>query len=178
MVIYYTGVGSRNTPNSILQIMIECGRSLAQFNTCLRSGAADGADAAFEHGCDIQHGMKEIYLPWKHFNKHPSELYNISTEALDIAQQVYGPRWKYLKPSVKNLMARNMYQVSGLNLNTPSDFLLCWTPDGCNSIHSRTLDSGGTGQALAYADMLNIPIYNFFYQKDIDDFYYNVLDEL
>jgi hypothetical protein len=178
MVINYTGIGSRNTPNSILQLMIECGRTLAQFDTCLRSGAASGADAAFEHGCDMQHGKKEIYLPWKNFSNHTSQLHNISPEAFDIAQQIYGSRWKYLKHSVKCLMARNMYQVMGESLDSPSDFLLCWTPDGCKSKQSRSINTGGTGQAIAYADMLNIPIYNFFHTTDIDDFFYNIIDAL
>ena len=55
-------------------------------------------------------------------------------------------------------MARNMHQVLGLTLDVPTDFIVCWTPDG--------KASGGTGQALRVAKDFSIPIYNL---KNADD---------
>ena len=65
---YYTGVGSRKTPGAIFDLMGEIGRNLAIDGYVLRSGGASGADTAFEQGCDLHEGMKEIYLPWKGFS--------------------------------------------------------------------------------------------------------------
>ena len=135
------------------------GSALADFEETLRSGAAPGADAAFETGCDRRHGKKEIYLPWKNFQKHPSTLFNVCEGAIEIAAE-YHSAWQYLKRPVKMLMARNVYQVLGINLDQPSDFVICWTPDGCTSRKERTKATGGTGQAIAIADAYNIPIFN------------------
>ena len=49
-------------------------------------------------------------------------------------------------------MARNTYQVLGLDLMSPVDFVICWTPLG--------RDDGGTGQAIRIANAHNIPVYN------------------
>lgn len=58
-------------------------------------------------------------------------------------------------------MARNMLQIMGLGLDEPSKFVLCWTPDGCTTKEGRIKKTGGTGQAIAYADEMDIPIFNF-----------------
>ena len=159
-MIYYTGIGSRNTPPEILIRMKVLAAALAETGYTLRSGAAPGADAEFEAGCDIYGGAKEIYLPWKNFQKHSSPHYEISEEALEIGADIYGPNFKYLKRPVKLLMSRNCYQVNGLTLDSPSKFVLCWTPDGCSKRTERTTKTGGTGQAIAYASSLGIPVYN------------------
>lgn len=70
----YAGIGSRKTPKEILGLFDYLGRYFAKRRFLLRSGAADGADTAFEDGCDIYSGPKEIYLPWKGFNGNGSEL--------------------------------------------------------------------------------------------------------
>lgn len=66
----YTGVGARNTPDRILDIMEHVGYVLAQRGYVLRSGGAEGADKAFEAGCDAAHGNKKIYIPWSGFNNY------------------------------------------------------------------------------------------------------------
>ena len=168
----YTGIGSRKTPEDILQRMRWYAHALARMNATLRSGGAPGADSAFEEGCRRATGypiaeLMEIYLPWKGFNHNPSPLHNISKAALEYAADIYGPRWQYLKRPVKNLMARNIYQVLGENLDTPSDCVVCWTPDGCISAGDRSAKTGGTGQAITCAYELDIPIFNF--QREEDD---------
>lgn len=157
---YYTGIGSRNTPHEILKIMEDLAFDLANKGLVLRSGGADGADTAFERGCCAANGEKEIYLPWKGFNDNPSHLYNISNEAMGLAEVMYGNRWPYVKPAVKKLMARNMYQVTGETLKVPSLFVVCWTPDGCETGKERSKETGGTGQAIQYASTISTPVYN------------------
>jgi len=46
----YTGIGSRACPPEILGVMFMLGEALAEQGWILRSGAAPGADSAFEQG--------------------------------------------------------------------------------------------------------------------------------
>ena len=65
----------------------------------------------------------------------------------------FHPRWDALPVYVKMLMGRNSYQILGLDLETPSDFVICWTLDG--------QITGGTGQTLRMAAYYGIPVLNF-----------------
>ena len=65
---YYTGIGSRTTPEHILKLMTKIGKYLALNGYVLRSGGANGADTAFEIGCDEGKGVKEIFIPPFNFN--------------------------------------------------------------------------------------------------------------
>lgn len=156
----YTGVGSRQTPAQPLQQMRDIAKFLANNNYILRSGAAPGADMAFEAGCDAVKGAKQIFLPWKGFNGNRSQLFNIPEKAFDIADEIYGPALKRMKYSVRCLMARNVQQVLGPDLKQPSVFLVCWTQDGATTRGQRSAQTGGTGQAIALADTLNVPVFN------------------
>ena len=71
--------------------------------------------------------------------------------AFEIASK-YHPRWNYLSQGAKFLQARNSHQILGWDLNTPSDFVICWTKGGKGQ--------GGTGQALRLARDYNIPIFD------------------
>lgn len=132
---------------------------LADEGYTLRSGAAAGADSAFETGCDEASGMKDIFLPWRGFNNNLSQLYDQHPDCFKIAGELHYA-WKHLNPSVHKLMARNVHQVLGQDLHTPSDFVVCWTPDGCTSIEQYTSKTGGTGLAIALASVNNIPVFN------------------
>lgn len=149
--IAYAGIGSRQTPSHILDLMTKIGRALAERGVILRSGAADGADAAFERGCDQVQGTKEIYLPWRGFNNHRSPFIGASPEAMDIAAKFH-PAWDKLTAPVMNLHARNVHQVLGRNLNDPVARVICWTPNASGS--------GGTGQALRIAKAYRIEIHD------------------
>ena len=148
----YAGVGSRSTPEAVLAEMATCARMLARLGCTLRSGAADGADRAFERGCDAAYGAKEIFLPWKYFNKHPSRLYFIPEDAFKIAETLH-ERFQYLKAPVKRLHARNVLQILGQEINDPVAVVLCWTP-GAAIV-------GGTATAIKLAADLEIPVINF-----------------
>jgi len=148
---YYAGIGSRGTLPTWLTWFTELATHLEAVGFTLRSGGANGADSAFEMGV-LSCYNKEIYLPWKGFNGSSSPHHEISEAALEMAAK-YHPRWNALKPAGRKFMARNCYQVLGFNLDTPVEFIVCWTPDG------RV--TGGTGQALRIAADLNIPVFNF-----------------
>ena len=153
---YYTGIGSRETPEDIKIFMTKIAAVLEEKGWILRSGGADGADLAFENGVK---NKKEVYLPWRGFNNSTSKLYTVSDEALTLASENH-PGWKYLKEPVRKLMGRNAYQVKGKDLNRLSKFLICWTPDGCESDVTRSNKTGGTGLAISIASKEGIPIFN------------------
>lgn len=141
----YTGIGSRSTPNDVLRLMTRTASRLEQLGWFLRSGGAKGADTAFELGTKT----KEVYYAKDGDN----------TMLQSIASKFH-PKWNILPIYVKQLMARNVLQVIGRDLNTPSHMVICWTPDGCESDSTRSITTGGTGLAISIADYYKIPIYN------------------
>ena len=153
---YYTGVGSRETPEPILNIMHRIAIKMAQQNITLRSGHAVGADLAFEYGCDKGGGRKEIYLA-----------YQATPEAMEMAAQFH-PAWNNLQPYVKRLHGRNAFQILGLDLQTPSTCVVCWTKDGCTSHATRSIKTGGTGTAISIASHNQIPVYNLANAKHLE----------
>lgn len=161
---YYAGIGSRKTPEEVLQIMEKLGFVLAKKGLILRSGAAEGADSAFENGCDKAKGKKEIYLPWKNFNNSISDLYfeNLPEEATDIAFK-YHPNLHRCTYGIIKMMAINSCQVLGKDCNTPSDFVVCYCEKDENGEYQ-----GGTAQALRIAEDKNIPIFNLFFKDDLE----------
>jgi len=146
------GIGSRETPADVCGMMTVYASKLAGKGYVLRSGGANGADAAFELGCDLVDGEKEIYLPWRGFMGNSSPLHNVSLPALNEAKRFH-PNWSRLNDAGRRLMGRNAYQVLGANLSVTDkvDFILFWTEDG--------KASGGTGQALRMAKYYEIPAY-------------------
>ena len=68
--------------------------------------------------------------------------------------------WKYLKNitligvdclMVEKNCKRNVFQVLGADLKTPTEFIICWTDK-----------YGGTQQALRIAKSFSIPVFNLF----------------
>lgn len=161
--ISYAGIGSRNTPKEILNLFERMGEWLAGKGLTLRSGHAQGADLAFEKGCDNGGGKKEIFLPWNGFNYvlyhetgNPESVTwtTVGRNAYQVAEKMH-PYFSGMKMGARSLMARNTYQVLGecdINETKPSRFILCYTPGGEGQ--------GGTGQALRIAKELDIPIFD------------------
>lgn len=138
---FYAGIGSRETPAEICQIMMARARDLAIQGYVLRSGGAVRADTAFEAGTIAGRGGVEIWLPWMGYNGHCSHLIP-SPEAFEMAAKFH-PAWHRCSPAAKKLHARNCHIILGANLATPVEFVLYWTKDG--------KASGGTGQGLRIA---------------------------
>lgn len=147
----YAGVGSRNVPVRARLLFNKLGEILARFNCVLFSGGAPGSDEAFEFGCDLAEGEKKIFIPWKGFNGSTSMLVVRDPKAFEIAKE-YHPCWERLSQGAQKLMARNSCQVLDEDLETPIDFLLCYT--------ERGKSKGGTAQALKIATDYGVPIWN------------------
>lgn len=149
---HYAGIGSRETPLDVMALMTKIARWLDRRDYVLRSGGADGADTAFAEGST----HKKIFLPWGGFNGlqgSPTILRDVQERAAIIAANFH-PAWDCCSPAARKLHTRNVYQVLGADLKTPSRFVVCWTKDG--------EASGGTGQALRIAEASRIPIFNLF----------------
>ena len=161
---YYAGIGSRETPDDILELMGSLAEGLYRRGYTLRSGGAPGADQAFEWGIANLGGTKQIqrhsqiFLPWANFEKkNRSWIKPCLTEpglGADIIAKVYHPRYQYLSRGAKLLMARNSHQIFGPDIYnfTLVDFVICWT--------KGAKGGGGTGQALRIARDKEIKIYD------------------
>jgi hypothetical protein len=154
---YYTGVGSRRAPPSVEGRFKEVVLRLSELDYIARSGAADGPDTWVERYAT----KSQIFLPWYDFNGNRSLLYTPTPYAFEIAAAVH-PAWERLKPTGKKLHARNAHQVLGANLQTPSDFVVCWTP-GAKIV-------GGTATAIRIAQKYGIPVFNLAEDDDADLF--------
>lgn len=157
---YYAGIGSRETPLHVQEYFSSLAAFLATKGFTFRSGGAQGADIAFEIGCNKVNGSKEIYLPWKYFEKSNSNLIISNPKAYEIAEQFH-PYWQNLKDGARKLQARNSHQVLGLDLETPSEFVICWTKDGKGS--------GGTGQAIRIANHYGVPVFDAGKYETVDE---------
>ena len=151
--IFYTGIGSRETPPEVMEAMTSLATTLQERGWILRSGGADGADLAFEKGAGSK---KNIFIPWKGFNDSLSPYFNIPDKAFETAAKIH-PAWGRLGQGAKKLHARNIMQVTGMQLKVKSKFIVCWTKGGQYK--------GGTSTAMKLADMLKIKVFNFYNDK-------------
>lgn len=155
-MFYYAGIGSRETPQEFLDLFTRVAKYLSTKDCVLRSGGAKGSDKAFELGAI----HKEIYLPWKGFEGNNSNLIVKDEKAFEIAEK-YHPRWAYLSQGAQKLQARNSHQILGNDLDSPSNFVICWTKNGKGT--------GGTGQAIRIAKDYNIPVFDCGEYNDVKE---------
>ena len=167
MVKYYAGIGSRETPPDIFKLMTEIASILEVNNFILRSGAATGADTAFESGISDFKNMN-LFLPKPVFNDHNwydkgciyiNDTHPNYQAAYDSI--IIHPAGFKLSLGPRNMMIRNYFQVMGINDEPISSFVICWTPDGADGTTILTSrETGGTGQCIRLAAVHNIPVYN------------------
>jgi hypothetical protein len=164
---YYAGIGSRETPREVCLYMTAIAKKLASLGYTCNSGGADGADSAFERGAVVN---RQIFLPWDGFNRrtvanmiklHGEGSYLVPAFNPDLVRK-YHPKPDALSDAGWKFMSRNSYQVLGKDLNTPVEFVLCWTKDG------KLI--GGTSFAIRIAKDYNIPVFNLGTQKSIIEF--------
>jgi len=173
---YYSGIGSRNIPQDIKNIMYKLGSKLAKEGYILRSGGAKGADTAFEKGVSAAKakGDMEIYLPYNGYQnrKKDNENYFVPIEFSNYKKAVliadkFHLTFHRLSSEEKNFIVRDIYQVLGRDLKTSSDFVICWTPDGAVNNKQRSEKTGGTGQAISTASYYSIPVLNLKKEKHL-----------
>ena len=157
----YAGIGSRQTPQNVMEAMIDIAEQLGALGWTLRSGHAGGADMAFELGALRTCSPMEIFLPWAGFNGAPRtkeyKVPDFNAKLMDIAA-AHHPRWNILSDGAKKLHARNVCQILGDNFEEPVNMVICWTKDG--------LKGGGTGQAVRIANSYGIPVFDLALPSD------------
>lgn len=147
---YYAGIGSRETDQETLKLMEQIGYFLSKDYT-LRSGGAIGADSAFERGCDKGKGKKEIFYAKE--GKGTPIPPEILIQAREIAASVH-PAWDRCDEYARKLHTRNACQILGADLQSPVEFVICWTKNGGFT--------GGTATAMRIAERTGIKILNLF----------------
>lgn len=181
----YAGIGSRETPELILDLMFQIGMRLGRLGWVLRSGGAPGADAAFEKGALEVHGPRRIYLPRQGFGPIfrqgdtsaivPKEDLGptLWRQAITMAETLH-PGWEALTKlalrddatgrkaeGTMTLLTRNMFQVMGDSLESPVDLVVCYGESPVLNAQGSCVDvAGGTGQAVRLAAEMHIPVYN------------------
>jgi len=155
----YTGIGSRETPQDVLDTMNQIAFKLALRAWKVRTGGAPGADDAFAQGArSVDAAAAEIYLPWKDFEGWTWDTLSVARsepqeEAYLIAENFH-PAWYRLGRGGRALHARNAHQVLGFDVTEPqlTSFIVCYTKGGKLA--------GGTAQALRMAEHYRVPIFN------------------
>lgn len=117
----------------------------------MRSGGSPGADTAFEKGCDLCGGAKQIFLPWRGFNDSDSPLFETPPPAVELAHKIH-PGLKRRSGSVQKLRARNVCQILGACLSEPSQLVIAWT--------KNAVMTGGSATVLRIAEKRGIPVLN------------------
>lgn len=161
---YYAGIGSRESPPEICEIMSRLGAKLEKEGWTLRSGNAEGADQAFARDVD-EHA--DIYLPSRNFNVG-FQLVKIwhnyivvgesDLEAVDSLK--FHPVPDRLSPTARKMLSRNYRQIIGKDGAPNSKFVVCWTEDWKNP-------SGGTSQAIRIANHHGIKVINLRNEEDL-----------
>lgn len=181
--LYFTGVGSRETPVFVLLLIELVGELYCALGYTGRSGFALGADRGFYVGAQRCLRFEEVgfdnYLPndW-FFNKAEfgfikpdparriydarrfTETYD---EAMQMALEARGS-WNGLGPAGIQLHTRNTMQVFGHTLKLPSAQLSCWA----RPVGKRGQVSGGTNTAVQLALRHNISVRNLYLPEVVE----------
>lgn len=152
----YAGIGARDSPPEILDLMREIAQLTSRAGWTLRSGGALGADQAF---ASTSPGA-ETYLPWPRYEREALRALLVpplrimpepSAEAIKRVGR-YHPAADRLSQGARKLAARNEHILLGLRLDDPVAAVVCWTKGGT--------ERGGTGGALRIAAVFEIPVLN------------------
>ena len=177
MSYYFTGIGSRKIGKSFDSIYLaKLASYFAKEGFIVRHGDAVGSDRIFRDEFRNR-GKQEIYIPWKSFIDDYDysadmgdcvlgeiNVYCISDydkKSIKEINHILKECGLYFKKeSTTKLVQRNVLQVLGKDLQTPSEFVICWTPDGAESLKDISKDTGGSRVAIGVADLFDIPVYN------------------
>lgn len=158
-------IGSRATPEDALVRMRQVAMWCSSNSIVVRSGKAGGADAAAIYGCmdalsrGTLNATPEMYIPWSGFGDETmTNAWDIQLGdnpiAATIAESIH-PAWNMCKQGAKKLHTRNVGQILGKDLVTPSDVVLYWCKEDKNGE-----PTGGTATAVNLAKKYGIPTAN------------------
>lgn len=156
----YAGIGPRDIPSEIADMMSSVAVQMDHQGWILRSGRATGSDQAWEAG--HRPASREIYLPWGGYNMttNQEKNYFISplSEQLEQAAKMTHPAWDKLSLGGQKLMMRNVSIILGPDLDDPVEFVAYW--------HAKKKPDGGTAHAINVAIQAGIPTFNIGFEED------------
>ena len=173
---YVTFVGSRQTPSAIITQATKILFDYLRRGYVIRSGNATGLDSIVTTYCSEKE--REIYLPYEDFNYKQfgksmnnafipnREHWSNYQQAVEMVYQ-YHPLHNRVPEEHMKYLARDIYQVLGVDLKTPSEKVVCWTPDGAETAAECTRQTGGTGMAIRIANAFGIPVVNLNKHKEL-----------
>lgn len=166
----YAGIGSREAPDYMLDLMTQLGRELCTDGWQLASGFAKGSDKAFYKGATLSPRFREVGalnilagnerdLP---FVDPDNGFINAQTlpnyeQARQLALEARGS-WHGLEVNGIALHSRNPYQVLGLDLQSPVQAVVLYA----EPIGTGRAVKGGTNTAYQIALKHGIPVYNLY----------------
>lgn len=146
-----TIIGARVTPPAITDEMRKIAHFFAKNGAIVRTGKAAGADAAAVEGCILAKkagklkAKPEVYIPWNGYGKEYTQEWDIllgdDTTASKVAERMH-PAWERCSGGVRKLYTRNVGQILGKDLDTPTDLVLYW----CKEMNRKP--TGGTALAV------------------------------
>ena len=163
----YAGIGSRQTPQEVLDKMTEVAKYLDGLGYTLQTGFTfknketnldeEGADKAFSDGSKNKilfgpYGIRKTVKGIVSADKYNEA---VTEKSSAIVKEIH-PAPDRLTPGAIKLMARNTNQIFGKELNSTVDFVLFYAEETSNPLRPK----GGTGQAVEMARRKGIPTIN------------------
>lgn len=152
----YTISGNREIPPQILNLLVEFVKDLDQRGYTMRTAGREGPEDTFEKAAT----RKEIHLPWRGFLDKESK-FSFAPEAARVLAAKFHPSFDGLSRGVQTFLATDVRVVMGKDLKAPALFLITWSEDGAETPQEKTSRTGNAGQAIAVANALKIPVFNF-----------------
>ena len=172
--IAYAGIGSRRTPDAVLDAMADLAETLGRLGCALSTGGAHGADQAFETGALRTDAPITVHAPWPGYNgyqpgREPESDIDVRvpgpTDAVggepyaDLARR-HHPAWERCGRGARALFVRNVAILAGAlgddGNPLPVLAVVAYTPNGLPAGRY----AGGTGHSLRIAAELGIPAVN------------------
>ena len=168
----FAGIGARRIPRAQAKVMRNACMIYACAGHAAHHGGANGADKACDNGYRIiAPNNLEVFIPYDGYNafyiKQPEVTLGTSDAAYKIAKD-HHPAWDRVSSIGKQLHSRNSHIILGHDLQSPVDFILCWTPD------AKIV--GGTGQALRIAKNYNIKVFNLA-DKEVEYYFKKMIEK-
>lgn len=159
----YTGVGSRKMVGELSYKARDVARALSDTCYTLITGdCPEGGDAVFwEYG--DSHSRARFGPVGRYSYQDDVKVIVKETPAYSLAYRIAEythPAWRWLPEWMRELHTRNVFQVLGSRAAEPTEFMVCWTPDGAERSSETSKKTGGTGTAIRIADAFGVPVFN------------------
>ena len=99
---------------------------------------------------NFEHSWRAAYA--HRYTVECTELDNRAEAVAILRGAISTSHYNNLSEFARNAHIRNVYGLTGKNLDLPTEFMTCWTPDA--------KPKGGTGVSIKIARTLYIPVYN------------------